>query len=91
MKLLVRDYKRIEYIQKKLVEETATNNEVQEFLELIKKSGNEAEMSDYVKNIGFNSLNEFKQRLNQKNKNEDFIKGLAVIGGAILLSWLLTR
>lgn len=91
MRLLKKEYKNLEIIQKKLINKTATNNEMQEFLELLEKSGNQAEVSQYVKSIGFNSMDKFKKHLNNKVENENFITGLAVIGGAVLLAWILTR
>lgn len=91
MRLLLRDYKRLEMIQKKLVDKTATGDEMQEFLELMVKSGNELEMSNYTKNIGFDSMDEVKKHLNNKAENKNLIIGLAVIGGAVLLAWILTK
>ncbi|OIR24749.1 hypothetical protein [Bathymodiolus thermophilus thioautotrophic gill symbiont] len=91
MGLLVKEYKELEEAQKKLTTNTATFDEIQRFLDLMEKSGNKTEMSDYMKNIGFNSMDEFKASLNNKKKNEDLVKGLAIVGGAVLVAWLLTR
>ncbi len=49
------------------------------------------EMLDYAKNLGFTSIDDFKEELNNKVSNENLIKGLAVVGGAILVAWLLTK
>lgn len=91
MGLLQREYKKLEIIQRKLINKTATNSEMQEFLKLLEKSGNQDEILRYVNNIGFKSMDSFEKHLNNKTENENFITGLAVIGGAVLLAWLLTR
>lgn len=91
MGLLQKEYKALEAIREKLINKTATSNEMHEFLRLLDKSGNQKEVSKYVSGIGFNSMNEFKEHLNNKAENENLITGLAVIGGAVLFAWLLTR
>ncbi len=91
MRLLKAEYKKLESIQNKLANKTASKNEMQEFLKLLEKSGNQEEVSKYVSNIGFSSMSEFKKHLNNKTENESSVTGLAVVGGAVLLAWFLTR
>lgn len=91
MALLVKEYKELEVMQKKLINDTATPVEINKFLSLINKSGNEEEILNYSQKIGFNSIDKFKEDLIHKNKNKDLINGLAFIGGAILIAWILTR
>ncbi|CAC9612450.1 hypothetical protein [uncultured Gammaproteobacteria bacterium] len=93
MGLLIKEYEELEKAQKKLTNNTATFNEIQRFLDLMDKSGNKAEVSSYIKNIGINSMDELKASLNNndRERNEDIIKGLAIVGGAVLVAWLLTR
>ncbi|CAC9550298.1 hypothetical protein [uncultured Gammaproteobacteria bacterium] len=93
MGLLIKEYEELEKAQKKLTNNTVTFNEIQRFLDLMDKSGNKAEVSSYIKNIGINSMDELKASLNNndRERNEDIIKGLAIVGGAVLVAWLLTR
>lgn len=91
MTLTPKEYQELENIKNKMEQGRAKSKEMQYYLDLIIKSGNEQEIHNYICNIGFDSVNEFKQHLNQKSENEDFVKGLAVVGGAVLLVWLLTK
>jgi hypothetical protein len=86
-----KDYIKLEIIQEKIILNTATNNEIQDFLFLIIKSGSELEMLNYMKTIGFNSIDEIKEHLNKNKKNDNLTTGLAIAGGAILLAFLLNR
>lgn len=91
MSLLVRDYKRLEEIQDKIVADIASSSEMKEFLNLIIKSGNEVEMLNYMNTIGFHSIEEIECHLNKEKKNEGLSTGLIIAGGAILLAALLSR
>jgi hypothetical protein len=85
------DYLKLETIQDKIISSTATNNEMQDFLSLIVKSGSELEMLDYMETIGFNSIAEIEAYLRKNKKNDDLTTALAIAGGAILLAFLLNR
>lgn len=87
----MREYSKLEEIQEKIVAETATPTETEEFLDLIVKSGNEIEMLNYMKTIGFNSIEEVRAELKKQQKSEGIIAGLAIAGGAILLAALLSK
>jgi hypothetical protein len=91
MELSKREYRELGIIQKRLANNSATSNDVKTFLNLMNKSGNEMEMSSYIENVGFSSIGDFKEELNNKASNENLIKGLAVVGGAVLVAWLLTK
>jgi len=95
MPLLMREYKRLEAIEGKIIADTATPSETKEFLHLIVKSGNEMEMLNYMRTIGFDSIEEIEGYLSQEDKDEDkdegISTGLAIAGGAILLALLLSK
>jgi hypothetical protein len=89
--LINEDYLKLETIQDKIIANTATNNEIQDFLSLIVKSGSELEMLDYMETIGFNSIAEIEEHLKKGKNNEDLTTALVIAGGAILLAFLLNR
>ena len=93
MNLLIEEYGTLKKIHKKIIEDTATFDEIQIFLNLIVKSGNDIEMLEYMKSIGFNKMHEIEEYLNKNNKDtksKDIKTGLAIVGGAILLALLLS-
>ena len=93
MSLLIKEYETLEKIHKKIIEDTVTSDEIQIFLKLIVKSGNDLEMLEYMKSIGFNEIEEIEEYLikNKKDtKSKDIKTGLAIVGGAILLALLLS-
>ncbi|WXU00800.1 MAG: hypothetical protein Ctma_1532 [Catillopecten margaritatus gill symbiont] len=85
------EYDRLEEIHNKIIMDTALSGELEEFLHLIVKSGNEAEMLSYMRVLGFFSIEEIVQHLTQEKKNEGISTGLAIAGGAILLAALLSK
>ncbi len=99
MQLLMREYKRLEAIEDNIIADTATTSEMKEFLHLIVKSGNEMEMLNYMRTIGFDSIEEIEDFLSQEYKDKDKDKdkdkgistGLAIAGGAILLALLFSK
>ncbi len=95
MPLLMREYKRLEEIEGNIITDTVTTSETKEFLHLIVKSGNEIEMLNYMRTIGFDSIEEIEDFLSQEDKDKDKDKGistgLAIAGGAILLALLLSK
>ncbi len=95
MRLLTREYKQLEEIQGKIISDTASPNEKAIFLDLIVKSGNEMEMLNYMRTIGFDSIEKIEDFLSQEYKDKDKDKGistgLAIAGGAILLALLFSK
>ncbi len=93
MNLTIKEYGDLKTIKEKMQNNKANSKEMQNFLNLLIKSSNASkiEIDRYIENIGFSSLDGFKKRLSDKKNDEDFVKGLAIIGGGILLAWLLNR
>ncbi len=91
----MREYKRLEAIEGNIIADTATTSEMKEFLHLIVKSGNEMEMLNYMRTIGFDSIEKIEDFLSQEYKDKDKDKGistgLAIAGGAILLALLFSK
>lgn len=69
----------------------AKTKEIRYFLDLIVENGNKSEIESYIHNIGFNSIDEYKQHLYQKIENSETVKNLAIVGGGLLLAFLLLR
>lgn len=88
MLLLKREYKELEKIQEKIVLRTDTPDEMEIFLDLIVKSGNEFEMLNYMKTIGFDTMDEVRLEVKKHQRNSGIYTGLAIAGGAILLATL---
>ena len=65
---------------------------MQEFVNLVIKSSNnnKNELENYVRTAGYNSINEFQNHLNDKS-NEELVKGLVTIGGAVLLAYGISK
>ena len=85
------EYQKLKTIQDKIVLNNATSVEMDKFLDLIIKSGNEFEMLEYMQTIGFDTIDEVRIELKKRQKNSNVSTGLAVAGGAILLALLLSR
>ena len=91
MHLSREEYKELKKIQERIILDTATWDEMNIFLDLIVKNDNEIEMLNYMKSLGFNSIDEVKSELREKKKNSDITAGLMIAGGAILLAILLNK
>jgi len=83
---------RINTLISKIRQKIATANEMQEFLNLIQKSGqnNWLELQNYVQTAGYSNIDEFQKHLNDKNTQE-FFDGLVKIGLAILIAYGLAK
>lgn len=90
--LTINDFTRLNFLISKIKVRTATLVEMQEFLSLIEKSGqnNFLELQNYLNAAGYSNIEEFKQHLNQK-QTEVLIDGLVKIGLAILLGYALLQ
>jgi hypothetical protein len=44
-----------------------------------------------LKNIGFKSIDDYKLHLNNQIENQNTIKNLAIVGGAVLLAYFLLK
>lgn len=83
---------RINTLILKIRQGIATATEMQDFLNLIQKSGqsNWLELENYVQTAGYSNINEFQKHLNDKNTQE-FFDGLVKIGLAILIAYGLAK
>lgn len=73
------DYKRLQYLNRKVTDKTATKAERDEYMSLLYKSGN----------VTKNQYDEYK---NNNSNNADNILGAAVtIGGIVLLGYLIGK
>ncbi len=91
MLLLKKEYKELERIQEKIILKIATPNEMEVFLDLIVKSGNEVEMMGYMEILGIHSIDEVRYRVKKRQRDSGILTGLAIAGGAILLAALFSR
>ncbi len=93
MNVTKKQYDRMKNIKNKMAKGDAKSDEMKEFLEILIQSsdGNKIEIENYISNIGFESLDDFKSHLNRKIENEETVKNLAIIGGGLLLAFLLSR
>ena len=91
MNLTEQEYQKMQVIKQKMENGNAKNKEIRYFLNLIVKNDNQLEIQSYIRNIGFNSIEEYKQHLDQKIENEETVKNLAIVGGGLLLAFLLSR
>jgi hypothetical protein len=85
------EYSKMQDIKEKMEDGTAKTKEIRHFLDLIIDSGNEIEIRSYIHNIGFNSIDEYKEHLDGKIENQETVKNLAIVGGGLLLAFLLLR
>ena len=83
---------RINNIISKIRNGMATTSEMQEFLNLIKKSGqnNWIELQNSVSAAGYVSVEDFQRHLKDKSTNE-FLEGLVKIGLAILIAYGISK
>ncbi len=86
-----KQYQEMQTIKQKMENGTAKNKEIKYFLDLIIQNGNQSEIQNYIKNIGFESLPEYMKHLDQKIENAETVKNLAIVGGGLLLAFLLLR
>ncbi len=93
MNVTKKQYDRMKNIKNRMAKGDAKSDEMKEFLEILIQSsdGNKIEIENYISNIGFESLDDFKSHLNRKIENEETVKNLAIIGGGLLLAFLLSR
>lgn len=85
------EYNEMQTIKEKMENSKAKTKQIRRFLDLIIENDNQLEIQNYISKIGFDSLDEYKNHLDQKIENKKFVKGLAIVGGGLLLAWLLTR
>jgi hypothetical protein len=93
MNLTQEQYNEMRVIKNKMVKGRAKSKEMQLFLELLIHSSdnNKLEIEHYIVDIGFKSLDDFKNHLNRKIENEETVKNLAIVGGGLLLAFLLIK
>ncbi len=91
MLLLKKEYKELERIQEKIILETATFDEMEVFLDLIVKSGNEVEMMGYMKILGIHSMDEVRDKVKKRQRDSGILTGLAIAGGVILWAALFSK
>ncbi len=79
-------YNEMKDIQYKMTKGGTKIREMEKFLDVLICNGddNKLEIENYITNIGFESLDDFKQHLNQKIENEETVKNLAIVGGGLL-------
>lgn len=70
----------------------ATSAEMKRYLNLLLESSdyNKEVVEEYIHEIGYNSIGEFQEHFNEKG-NQEIINGLLMIGGAVLLGYLLNK
>lgn len=92
MELVFNELQRLQQLQNKVQYGKATSSEMKEYLRLILKSSdqNRYEVENYVRNIGYASIDDFQDHLLQKN-NQELTSGLLTIGGAVLLVYLFSK
>ena len=76
----------------KIRERKASSSELNEFVQLINKGGTttEQEITAFLTQAGFNSLEELSKHIQDK-RSEEFINALITIGMGILLGYALSR
>ncbi|SMN11534.1 hypothetical protein SPBRAN_1815 [uncultured Candidatus Thioglobus sp.] len=91
MSLLEKEYKELEQIQEKILADNALSSEMETFLDLIVKSGNEVEVLGYMNTLGFSTIEEVRGALKKHQKYSAISTGLAIAGGAVLLAMLFSK
>jgi hypothetical protein len=91
MNITQRSYNKFDAIKSSMENGTASNEEILDFLDFIINSGNEHSIFKYIKNIGFKSIDDYKLHLNNQIENQNTIKNLAIVGGAVLLAYFLLK
>lgn len=79
-------------LKNKLSYRQASSSDMRRFIQLIQKSSNfnKIELENYVRSIGYNSIQDFQNDLIEKNK-EELINAIVIIGGAVLIGLALTK
>ena len=92
MNLTIDEQTKLWELRNKIAHNQGTSSDMGQFLELILKSSqdNYYEVENYIRSIGFSTINDFQKALEQKNRNE-LIAALLIIGGAVLLGLALSR
>ena len=90
MNFTQKNYIELETIKNKIDLGSASLKEKQRFLELLEHFDRDS-IIEYVNSIGFSSLEEFKATINKQKANSDLLIGLCVLGGAILLAYLVNK
>ena len=72
--------------------ENVGEEDILEFLNTLTKTSdyNKKQISNYLKEVGFNSISEFQKHKTDKRKKE-VIKGLAIVGGGLLIAYSLSK
>lgn len=89
--LLKKEYTELEKIRDKIVDNNFKPQEILKFLDLLIKSGREVEINNYLISSGFNDINSFKKSLKKDIISNNIIKGIAILGSAILLNYILGK
>ena len=79
-------------LRNKIAHNQANSSEMERYLNLLLESSdyNRNVVEDYIHEIGYESVNDFQEHLNEKN-NKELIDGLLLIGGAVLFGYLLNK
>lgn len=79
-------------LRNKIAHGKATSAEMKRYLKLLLESSdyNREVVEDYIHEIGYDSIEDFQDHFNEKG-NQETINGLLMIGGAILLGYLLNK
>uniref|UniRef100_A9A7U7 Uncharacterized protein n=1 Tax=Methanococcus maripaludis (strain C6 / ATCC BAA-1332) TaxID=444158 RepID=A9A7U7_METM6 len=79
-------------LRTKLLRREANSSEMKKYLDLITQANlnNKYVLNQYAQNVGYNSIDDFKNDLSRKSNNE-LINGLVMIGGAVLLASILSK
>jgi hypothetical protein len=89
--LTQKQYTEMQTIKEKMENGKAKNKEIRHFLDLIIENDDKKEIQSYIHNIGFNSLKEYEEHLDQKIENAETVKNLAIVGGGLLLAFLFLK
>ncbi len=79
-------------LRDKISNNQATSDEMKRYLNLILESSdyNRNVVEEYVREIGYDSIEDYEDHLDEKNSDE-FIGGLLLIGGAVLVGYLINK
>ena len=92
MNLTINEQISLSELRNKIAHNQGSSSDMKQFLELILKSSqyNHFEVENYIRSIGFSTINDFQRALEQKNRDE-LIAALLIIGGAVLLGLALSQ
>ena len=92
MNLTINEQTKLFELRNKIAHNKGTSSDMGQFLELILRSSqdNYYEVENYIRSIGFSTIDEFQRALEQKNRDE-LISAILIIGGAVLLGLALNR